>query len=70
MKIETASLERGAPVRRVVYDDARAESTDNPKPTSPTSPSGPWAWAAALARYTFGYEQQQPESTTPEIETR
>lgn len=67
MKIETASLERGAPVRRVVYDDARPEGTDKPKATSP---SGPWAWAAALARFAFGYEQQQPESTTPEIKTR
>lgn len=67
MKIETASLERGAPVRRVVFDDARPESTDNRKATSP---SGPWAWASALARYAFGHEQQQPESTTPEIETR
>lgn len=67
MKIETASLERGAPVRRVVFDDARPESTDKPKSTTA---SGPWAWAATLARYAFGHEQQQPESTTPEIEIR
>lgn len=67
MKIETASLERGAPVRRVVYDDARTESTDKPKSTTP---SGPWGWAAVLARYAFRHEQQQPESTTPEIEIR
>ena len=67
MKIETASLERGAPVRRVVFDDARPESTDNRKATSP---SGPWAWASALARYAFGSEQQQPETHEQEIETR
>ncbi len=68
MKIETASLEHGAPVRRIVFDDSPATPGD--KPAKALSPYSPWAWAAALARYAIGHEPQQPESTTQEIETR
>lgn len=64
MKIETASLERGAPVRRIVFDDARPEATDKPKASSG------WAWAASLARYAFGHEQPEPEQPEQEMETR
>ena len=68
MKIETAALERGAPVRRIVFDDSPAPAGD--KTAKAPSPYSPWAWAAALARYAVGHEPQQPESTTQEIETR
>lgn len=66
VKIETASLEHGSRVRRVVYDDATDPAPDM---TKKTSPSTPWAWVAGLARYVCGEHVKHPEST-PEIETR
>jgi hypothetical protein len=64
MKIETASLEHGSNVRRVVYDDTPEPGLGVPKKTSP------WAWVAGLARHVCGTSDKQPESTLPEIETR
>lgn len=67
MKIETACLEYGAPVRRIVFDDATAAAADKPAKAT----GGPWAWAAALARYACGEDEQKPEQSPPlEIETR
>jgi hypothetical protein len=66
VKIETASLEHGSRVRRVVYDDAIEPAPAMPKKTSPS----PWAWVTSLARHVCGERVKQPESTLPEIETR
>jgi hypothetical protein len=67
VKIETATLQYGAPVRVVVADDAA--TTRRPVPGKMRPPRGPLAWAAGLARAALGLKQDEPEEHQ-EIEIR
>lgn len=66
MKIETACLEHGAPIRRIVFDDAAFEASEK----SSRCHQSPWAWAAALAGYALGRADDANPKSQQEIETR
>lgn len=68
MKIETAALHYGAPVRVLVADDAEVPRR-RPVPKKLSPPRGAWAWAAGMARTALGLEHDETRKQ-PEIEIR
>ncbi len=68
MKIETAALHYGAPVRVLVTASPEG-ATRLPPPKKLPPPRAAWAWAAGIARAALGLDSESPCSHT-EIETR
>jgi hypothetical protein len=71
MKIETAALHYGAPVRVFVADDSELPPPTGQQPTmKKLEPQrGAWAWAAGIARTALGLEHETTKQL-PEIEIR
>jgi hypothetical protein len=70
LRIETASLERGANKRRILFDEsvARAAYGSDDRVRAGILRS-PLEWATAAVHHWFGSDRRKP-SDTPEIEIR